>query len=218
MKRTPVPALSALAASLALGACSSAYYSFWEKFGYEKRDIFVERVEEARDSQTEAKEEFKTTLQRFQELTGAEGGELEDKYRQLKGAYDDCSSRAGDVRGRIDAVRNVAEDLFSEWEGEIEQIQNTDLKAQSQELLTDTRGRYTELMKKMEASEAKMAPVLTAFNDQVLFLKANLNARAISSLENTALEIENDVAALIADMDASIEEANEFIGSMNSEG
>lgn len=206
----------ALVAALGATACSSAYYSFWEKFGYEKRDIFVERVEEARDSQTEAKEEFKTTLERFQELTKFEGGELEAKYRQLKSAYDASKSRADEVSSRVAAVQKVATDLFGEWEKEIEEIQNSELRSRSATLLTETRDRYAELMRKMEASEAKMAPVLTAFNDQVLFIKANLNARAISSLQETVIEIEDDVRALIADMDASIAEADEFISSMSS--
>lgn len=196
------------------GAGKSAYYGFWEQFGYEKRDIFVERVEEARDAQNEAKEEFKTTLQRFQEITGADGGALEAKYNKLKSAYDSCKSRAEKVTGRINSVETVSADLFREWEGEIAQMSNPDLKGKSQQLLADTKGRYAELIATMRRSEAKMPPVLTAFNDQVLFLKANLNAQAISSLQGTAVEIDRDVQSLIADMDASIAEADEFIASL----
>ena len=38
-------------------ACQKAYYSTMEKFGVHKRDIMVDRVGEARDSQEEAKEQ-----------------------------------------------------------------------------------------------------------------------------------------------------------------
>jgi hypothetical protein len=68
----------------------------------------------------------------------------------------------------------------------------------------------------MREAEGKMAPVLTAFQDQVLFLKSNLNAAAISGLQGEASRIQGDVQRLVADMQASIDEANRFIEQMNS--
>jgi hypothetical protein len=58
--------------------------------------------------------------------------------------------------------------------------------------------------------------VLRAFRDQVLFLRHNLNARAIASLEGTVESLEAEVAALVREMDASIRQANECVESMAS--
>ena len=41
-----------------LSSCASIYYSTMETFGVEKRDILVDRVEDARDGQEDAKEQF----------------------------------------------------------------------------------------------------------------------------------------------------------------
>jgi len=202
--------------ALAVG-CASANYAFWDKFGYEKRDILVSRVEKARDAQNEAKEEFKTTFQKFKELTNFQGGELENKYNKLSSAYDNCKERADDVKKRIDAVDKVATDMFSEWKTELGKYENQELKRTSEKKLYDTRQRYAQLIEAMRNSESKMAPVLRAFNDQVLFLKHNLNAAAISSLQSTASGIENDVQSLIKDMEASINEANTFINQIKQE-
>jgi len=62
-----------------------------------------------------------------------------------------------------------------------------------------------------------MTPVLGAFKDQVLFLKHNLNARAISSLQQNADRIQSDVGSLVRDMEASIAEANAFIRQMQAD-
>jgi hypothetical protein len=51
--------------------------------------------------------------------------------------------------------------------------------------------------------------------DQVLFLKHNLNAKAIASLENELVSVETDVGQLIREMEAAIAEADRFIRSMN---
>jgi hypothetical protein len=197
-----------------LTGCESAYYGAWEKLGWAKRDILVDRVEETRDSQNAAKEQFQTTLERFQSLTNFSGGELEAKYKELNSAYERSRSRAEDVSERIDAVEDVAQDMFAEWKEELKQYSDSSMRSSSEQKLRDTQRRYDELISLMRRSEDRMQPVLAAFKDQVLYLKHNLNAQAISSLQTTAANIETDVAALIKEMDASIAEANEFISQM----
>ena len=203
--------------AIALTGCSSTYYSFWEKFGYEKRDILIDKVEEARDAQNKAKEEFKTTFQKFKELTNFEGGELEKKYNKLSSAYDSCKERAEKVKSRVAAVDQTANDMFREWNQELDKYQNPELRRSSERQLNQTKSRYAELIAAMRNSESKMDPVLAAFQDQVLSLKHNLNAQAIAALQNTSIEIEQDVQALIREMEASINEANEFISQIKQE-
>lgn len=197
-------------------ACKSAYYKTMESMGYQKRDILVRRVEDAREEQDAAQEQFQTTLEAFQAVTGFEGGDLERLYGRLESEYQEASERAGKVRERIDAVEEVSGDMFEEWQGEIDEISDPELRARSEDMLRATRGRYQELVAKMNAAAAKMDPVLVTFHDHVLFLKHNLNAMAIDSLRETSLEIEGEVSALVADMQASIAEADAFIQSMSS--
>ena len=59
-----------------------------------------------------------------------------------------------------------------------------------------------------------MDPVLTRFHNRVLFIKHNLNAQAIASLQTQVTGIQGDVDRLIKDMDRSIQEANAFIGQI----
>jgi hypothetical protein len=199
-----------------LVGCKSANYAFWNKFGYEKRDILVSRVEDAKNDQEKAKEQFKTTLERFQELTNFQGGELESKYKKLSSEYESCKSRADTVSKRIDSVESVASDMFKEWKQELSEYQNPELRKNSEQKWNESKARYQQLIDLMHKSEAKMQPVLTAFHDQVLFLKHNLNAQAVASLQSTAAGIDKDVQALIKDMEASINEANDFIKQMKT--
>lgn len=204
----------ALVALVFVTGCSSAYYGMWEKLGWEKRDILADRVKEARDAQADASKDFKTTLQRFQELTGFQGGDLEKIYDKLSSQYDQSEERAKAVTSRITAVDTVAKDMFSEWETELKQYQSADLRRRSEKQLTDTKARYQELLSAMRRAEQRMAPVLAQFKDQVLFLKHNLNANAVASLQGTTASIEMDVKQLISEMDAAIAEANQFIGTL----
>jgi len=201
-----------------LGAgCQKAYYGTMEKFGVHKRDIMVDRVEEARDSQEEAKEQFQSALEQFSKVLNFKGGKLEDKYKTLKAEYDKSEAKADDVKKRIDAVEDVSEALFNEWDNELDQYSNASLRRDSERKMVQTRRQYDQLIAAMRKAEAKIDPVLRAFRDQVLYLKHNLNAQAIASLQSELVGVESDIAALIQEMEKSIGEANSFIKTMLEE-
>ena len=201
---------------LGIIGCSSAYYKTMESIGYHKRDLMVNRVEAARDAQQEAKDQFTTALEKFKSVTKFDGGKLETKYYQIKDEFDRSEARAQDVADRIDAVEDVADALFAEWEDELSQYGSEALRRASTKKLRVTRSKYAELLRAMRRAEQKMAPVLAAFKDQVLFLKHNLNAQAVASLQTELVSVEADVALLIKDMEASIAEADSFIATLAS--
>lgn len=205
---------AAICMAALLGACSSAYYKTMEGLGIEKRDILVDRVEDARDAQDSASEQFASALDQFRSTVNFDGGDLDKTYDRLNAEYEKSASEAEEVSERIKSVESVAEDLFNEWEQELEQYSRADLRRKSAALLNDTRKRYKQLMTSMHRAESSMRPVLVAFQDQVLVLKHNLNARAIGALRNELDSIERDTANLIAQMQKAIAEANAFIDSM----
>jgi hypothetical protein len=107
----------------------------------------------------------------------------------------------------------VGEALFREWQNELEQYTNASLKRSSEQKLHTTRQRYDQLVTTMRRAESKIAPVLNTFRDHVLFLKHNLNAQAVASLQGEVKDVETDVSGLLKDMEASIREADAFIRS-----
>ena len=111
-----------LAAGLAaVCGCSTMYYSTMEKFGQEKRDILVKRVDSARDSQQETQEVFKDALEQFGAVVKFDVGNLQKQYDKMSAELERCEDRAEDVRTRIDDVDRVARDLFREWAAEAKQ-------------------------------------------------------------------------------------------------
>jgi hypothetical protein len=201
--------------TLFLAACQSAYYEAAEKVGYHKRDILVDRVEDSRDAQLAAEEQFRSALDQLSELTNFDGGDLEKMYDRVADEYEEAEDAAADVRERIDGVENVAAALFKEWEAEIGEYSSERLKADSQAKLRETRRRYDGMMAAMHNSEAKMDPVLAALKDNVLYLKHNLNARAVASLKVELGNIEKDIEVLIREMRRSIDASNAFIDTLD---
>jgi len=199
---------------LGVAGCSAAYYRALETIGIEKRDILVDRVEDARDAQDAAKEQFQSALDQYRSVVAFDGGDLEEMYDRLNGSYEASERRARIVTERIDAIERVAGDLFDEWEAELDEYSDPSLRRQSERLLDETRSRYGDVVAAMRRAEGAMSPVLELFQDQVLFLRHNLNARAIGALETELDAIEAATSELIAEMERAIAEASDFIRAM----
>lgn len=203
-----------VAAALTVSGCQSAYYAAAEKVGYAKRDILVSRVESARDSQQDAKEEITDALTEFRKVVAVDGGELELRYNALAAQLNDSERAAEEVRTRITAVEDVAEALFTEWRDELGQYSDASLRTKSERQLRATRARYDQLMVAMRAAESKLEPALRPLRDQVLFLKHNLNARAIAGLQGEVVRVDAQVTLLVQELDRAIAEADRFIAEL----
>jgi predicted nucleic acid-binding Zn-ribbon protein len=195
--------------------CQSIYNSTLENvFGYEKRELFKKSVTSLQSEQKEAQKEFKDALTRLKELYAFQGGELESVYQKVKNSYDRCESEAKDVSSRIGTMEDLATAMFREWEQEIKQYTNPNLAASSREQLRNTKDRYAQLSRTVRAAEAAMQPVLAQLKDNVLFLKHNLNASAIGSLQGEATSIQAQIEQLLSRMNASIAESDSFIKTL----
>jgi uncharacterized protein YukE len=203
--------ITLLLAVLLFTGCQSTYYAAWETLGKHKRDLLRDYVQDTREKQESAKTEFKDALTRLKEITGYDGGKLEEAYKAVDKDYNRCKSRAESIRSRVKDIEDVAAALFAEWEKEIDSYHSQNLKASSQTKLRETRTRYESLHSALQRSSDSMTPVLARLQDQTLFLKHNLNAQAIGALKGEVVNIEGDVQKLIAEMNSSIEKADEFI-------
>lgn len=201
-------------AVLTLPHCSQTYYSVWETFGKDKRDLLRDKVEAVRDQQKETKEQFEDALTRMRKAYGTGGGDLEKMYDTIKADYDQSAAQAKALSDRIARVEKVGNDLFAEWSEEIDEIKDARLKSDSRAKLASTKQRFETMRAAMHRSEKSMTPVLDKFHDQVLYLKHNLNAQAVGNLGGEVKNIERSLTELSKAMNRSIAESEAFIKSL----
>ena len=186
-----------------------------EQVGYHKRDIMVDRVEDAKESQQDAQEEFTSALEALSALTNFDGGELESVYNNINDKYEDSEKAAQDVRDRIAAIEDVSDALFEEWQGELDLYTSAKLRRSSEQKLRETKASYKSMLSAMKRAEDKMTPVLNTLRDNTLYLKHNLNASAIGSLKGEFSSLEKDIQYAIKQMNAAITESDKFLQQLN---
>jgi Skp family chaperone for outer membrane proteins len=198
-----------------LTGCQSAYYSAMEQVGYHKRDIMVDRVEDAKESQQDAQEEFTSALEALSSLTNFNGGDLEDMYNKINDKYQDSEKAAQNVSDRISAIEDVSDALFAEWQDELDLYTSASLRRSSEQKLRETKSSYQAMLSAMKRAEKKMDPVLNTLRDNTLYLKHNLNASAIGSLQGEFMSLEKDIAFAIKQMNEAIAESDKFLAQLN---
>lgn len=202
---------------IGLGACSNMYYGTMEKMGIHKRDIMMDRVKAARDTQNKAKQQFLTAMEQFRSVVNFEGGDLDIEYKKLNATLQESETEAEAVRDRISAVEDVSDALFKEWRVELKQYSSATLRKSSQQKYDITKAKYKKLIESMHKAESKLEPVLVPLRDQVLFMKHNLNAKAIAGLSNELTGVQANVDRLVRDMDVAIAQADKFIAELQGE-
>lgn len=202
---------------MTLTGCSSTYYAAMEQVGYHKRDIMVDRVEDAKESQQDAQQEFTSALEALSALTNFDGGELESVYNDINNRYEASEAAAQDVRDRIEAIEDVSDALFDEWQQELELYSNDKLRRSSEQKMRETKVSYQTMLAAMWKAEGKMTPVLDTLRDNTLYLKHkhNLNASAIGSLQGEFMNLESDIELAIQQMNAAIAESDKFLQKLN---
>lgn len=197
-----------------LSGCQSAYYSAMEQVGVHKRDIMVDRVEDANAAQKDAQQQFTSALEGLKALNNFNSGELEDAYNDVNDQYKDSEAAVNKVKDRIAAIEDVADALFDEWNDELSLYKSATLKRDSANKLRATKVQYQKMLSAMKRAEQKMDPVLDTLRDNTLYLKHNLNAAAIGSLQGEFNSLQREIQQAIRDMNSAIAESNRFIGHL----
>ncbi len=200
--------------AITLQGCSQMYYSTWEMLGKQKRDLLRDNVENLADDQKEVHEEVADALTRLRSLYGSPNDKLVSVYDDLRSDYDDAKSKAEALHARVEKVDEIANDLFEEWNDEISKLRTPKYKADSRSKLNQTKDRYSKLHASMLKSERSLKPVLAALEEQVIYLKHNLNAQALGSIKNEVNAIESEIKTLSTSLQASIEQSKAFIGTL----
>jgi hypothetical protein len=183
----------------------------WKRWAF---IILIDRVEGARDAQSEAQEQFKSALEQFTTVIHLKNSNLKKAYEKLNAEYEDSEKAAKKVSERIDKVESVSDALFEEWEEELKLYKRADLRESSKRKLEDTKTRYRQMLDSMHRAEKSMEPVLLSFRDNVLFLKHNLNAQAIGSLKSEFSSLKGKIDGLIQNMNEAIKTSNKFIADI----
>lgn len=191
--------------------CQTAYYKTWELLGKEKRELLQGKFSDAKEDQEDIKEEFSSVLEKIRHYYPLKNSNLSKVYDSLNDSYNDALSKREDFSSRIESIKQIGDDLFSEWLMEAKQIGNANYRAKSLSKRSSTKKAFNSTVKVLDQSLQRLDRSLDKIKDNVLFLKHNLNAQAVGSLSLELKQIEEQITLLIGQLDKSSKASDAFI-------
>ncbi|MEC9282962.1 MAG: DUF2959 family protein [Bdellovibrionota bacterium] len=194
-----------------LCSCTTVYYKSWELLGREKRDLLSSNIESLKGEQEDAKEEFSDVLERMRSEYIGEKQSLAETYSDFKSDYDDIKDEVDDVTSRLNRIDGLAKALFKEWLLEANEFDSREYRRKSLAKRGETMRSFNKYMKSTRALEAGMNQSLKSLQDEVVFLKHNLNSQIVSQFNVKLATLEKDMEKIIGKIEKSIEGTDSYI-------
>ncbi len=179
-----------------LPSCRSREPAPFETFTRNKLAAVVRGLESARDAQVLARDQLVKTLDaiRRDAWTGAVPDDAYDLIRRMRST---CESRSTSAHQRIRQASLRGDEYFGQWSRELEDYDDTDLRASGRRARNDLKARFDETIRALKAAEATIEPVLTVIDDQVLFIKHHRGQQALPERPTPTIDPPAQADALI---------------------
>lgn len=189
-----VSAVSLAVAIAALAGCSSEPASPAARTGA--------KITDAADKINEGSAKIDMTLAALNDLVSNPSGDLAPKFQKFNASVDELQVTAIGVSNRVAEMRTSGTDYFKDWDQQIAQIKNEDIKNRSADRKNQVQKEFTDI--KLAYTQASMAfrPFMSDLTDIQSALRTDLTAGGVSAVKGAAEKAKADGAQLKSSVDA----------------
>ncbi len=196
---------------LLLSGCASTYLSVWETLGFQRRDLLVARVENAREGADASVAAFERVLDDMMPIAMRDAPVADTRFAALDAAFRDAQDSARRLSSEIEQVETVSQGLFLEWESELAKSRDSDHKRNEQRELATSRQAYNTLIGQFRSAEVGFSPTLNTVRDSIRVLQRNRAEPRSQEDRNALLSLRGDVDRLASELRRAIAVANDFV-------
>jgi len=109
-------------------------------------------------------------------------GDPVQAYGEFVAAVEASEEQVEILRDCIGPMKSSADSVFGQWEKDIDVFTNPGMRARSAERLQQTRGRYDEIVARVDPASETLVVFNQSLRDHVLFLEHDFNPAAVRAL------------------------------------
>ena len=126
-------------------------------------------------------------------------------YAELVDALEVSEERAEALRAVIKPMDRAAEQVFEQWNSDLNSFTRAEMRKRSRDRMLDTRERYDAIITAAEPAREAYEELNAGLRDCVLFLGHDFNANAVAEIESDVLAL----TQLASELDERLEECRE---------
>jgi hypothetical protein len=182
--------------------------------GVKEVQQLVKRANSTVSAINDTKTQLQKTMAAYDAVLAPDVKDRRGAYKKLQKEMANTEKKRATVAQKSQEMNTQADTVFKSWEGSTAEIQNADLRTRSQERLTETKARYSEISKTGQEAVDLYGPFMKSLQDQVTYLGSDLNASAVASLAPDAAKLKARADELYAAIDKTTAAANSNIAAL----
>jgi ElaB/YqjD/DUF883 family membrane-anchored ribosome-binding protein len=182
--------------------------------GVKEVQQLVKRANSTVSAITDTKMQLQKTMAAYDAVLAPDTTDRRGAYKKLQKEMANTEKKRATVAQKSQEMNTQADTVFKSWEGSTADIQNADLRARSQERLTQTKTRFAEIRNSGQQAVELYGPFMKTLQDQVTYLGSDLNASAVASLAPDAAKLKASADELYAAIDKTTAAANSNIAAL----
>jgi len=173
----------------------------------ERAAMVKEKIQSLRQDCVQGRRQITATLEELGRLTG-EGVDLRPQFEKFKAELVKMEEKAKSARNRADSMREKGAAFFSEWEQQVNTIQNEEIRNEAATRLGKRKKSYDKILAAMQDAKAELVPFLSDLNDIRKLLESELSAGSVASAKNTIKKAKwhgEDVQESLSDVEKELD-------------
>jgi hypothetical protein len=132
------------------------------------------------------------------ELVNNPAADLKPQFKKFDAAVNALQATAANVSATAKSMREKSNDYFKDWDQQLAQIKNEDIKGRSAERKTEVQQQYIAMKKDFLLAGDAFKPFMADLKDIRTALTADLTAGGLASIKDVAVKANSEAVPLRA--------------------
>ncbi len=176
--------------------------------GYKQADKTGAGIAEFREEIVNAKNAIDQTVTALDQIAATANTDPRKAFEQYSKSLSNLESAAAKVRKSSAEVKARGQEYFKQWEQQLEQIQNPDIRKLAQEQKTKLQTTFDTIRTYAEPLKAQFDPWMSDLKDLQTYLSNDLTISGVDAAKSLFAKTRAEGAEVQKSMDALVAELN----------
>lgn len=168
--------------------------------GYEKGNRAAANIQTAANRIAAMPAAIEKTLASLDEIVSKPQSDLRPQYKAFVGNLSDMESAAKEIVDARMAVGERGKAYFADWDAQLAQIKNEDIKARSENRKNEVAEKLQSIKKSYAEAEVAYRPFMSELKDVQKYLSVDLTSGGVAAIKDTLAKAVADAEPLKASL------------------
>ena len=164
--------------------------------GYDKGNQTAQNIQTAANRIAALPAQIDKTVASLNDLVSKPQADLRPQFKQFTANLAEVESAAKDIGAARRTMGEKSKEFFAEWDKQLAQINNEDIKARSEARKKDVADKLEAIKRSYTEAETAFRPFINSLKDVQKYLSVDLTPGGVGAIKDTVTKANQDAAKL----------------------